>query len=246
MDQLFVKRHYLDTLFWLFVWSYAVAVIVIGFAPPVQRRFFDEFQEPASIALVIHVWSFAAWMCLLGFQAYAAAAKRLAWHRQVGIVMLPLAAVMIWSGLTSEIQFQQRSLDSGRDNSAFFAVPITYLLTFAVLVWLAWRHRPNPPAHKRLMLLATAAILGGAHMRIWGDVWPENWFEESFLSRLLFFFGGTIIVVAIGMIYDFLTRRRLHSVYVIGTPCLLAAYVLAITLHDSPSWSEWARPLLGG
>lgn len=246
MDQLFAKRHNLDAWFWCLVWIYAAVIIGFGFAPPVKDRFFDEYQEPASMALVVHVWSFSAWMCLLAFQAFIAATKRLELHRQVGIVMLPLAAAMVWSGLTSEMQFQQRSLESGRDNSDFFAVTATYLLTFSVLVSLAWLHRRNPPAHKRLMLLATAAILGGAHMRIWGDVWPESWIEENFASRLLFYFGGTLIIVAMGMAHDFLTRRRLHRVYIIGAPCLLVSYVLAIMLYDSPAWSDWVRPILGG
>ena len=115
-----------------------------------------------------------------------------------------------------------------------------------MLVLLAWKYRFDPPAHMRLMLMATAAILGGAHMRIWGDAWPESWLEESFASRLLFYFGGTLIIVSMGMAWDLLTRRRLHPVYIIGVPCLLAFYLLAIGLHDSPAWSDWVRPLLGG
>jgi hypothetical protein len=246
MDQLFLKRHNLDAWFWGLVWIYAVVIIGFGFAPPVRERFFDEIQEPASMALVIHVWSFFAWMCLLAFQAFVAATKRLKWHRQLGIAMLPLAAVMIWSGLASELQFQQRSLENGRDNSDFFAVTATYLLTFSVLVSLAWLNRRNPPAHKRLILLATAAILGGAHMRIWGDAWPESWIEESFFSRLLFYFAGTLIIVAMGMMHDFMTRQRLHRVYILGAPCLLATYISAIALHDSAAWSNWVRPFLAG
>ena len=246
MDQLFVKRHNLDPWFWSFVWVYAVVIIGFGFAPPVTDRFFDDYREPASTALVVHVWSFSAWMFLLAFQAFISATRRLELHRQVGIVMLPLAAAMIWSGLASELQFQQRSLESGQDNSGFFAVTATYLLTFLVLVSAAWWHRRNPPAHKRLMLLATAAILGGAHMRIWGDAWSESWFEESAASRLLFFFGGTLIIVGMGLVYDLLTRRRLHPAYIVGAPLLLASFILAIALHDSPAWSEWVRPHLGG
>ena len=246
MDQLFLKRHKLDAWFWCLVWIYAAVIIGFGFAPPVIDRFFDEFQEPASQALVIHVWSFSAWMCLLAFQAFVAATKRLELHRQVGIVMLPLAAAMIWSGLASELQFQQRSLENGRDPSDFFAVTATYMLTFSVLVVLAWLHRRKPPAHKRLVLLATAAILSGAHMRIWGDAWPKSWFEESSVSRLLFFFGGTLIIIAMGMLHDYLTRRRLHRVYIIGAPPLLATYIVAIALHDSPAWSDWVRPFLAG
>ena len=83
-------------------------------------------------------------------------------------------------------------------------------------------------------------------MRIWGDVWPESWCEASYTSRMLFYFGGTLIIVAMGVVHDLLTRRQLHRVYILVAPCLLASYMLAIALHDSPAWSEWVRPFLGG
>ena len=65
-------------------------------------------------------------------------------------------------------------------------------------------------------------------MRIWWDVWPQSWIEGSFVSRLLFYFGGTLIIVGMGMAHDFYTRRQLHRVYLVGVPCLLATYILAI------------------
>ena len=244
MDKIFLERHGSDGWFWSLVWLYCVVIIAFGFEPPVRERFFDDFQEPASHALVLHVWTFSAWMCLLAFQAYIAANRRLEWHRKVGLLMIPLAVAMIWSALASELQFQQRALLNGKDSSDFFAVTATYLLTFAVLVSLAWSNRRNPPAHKRLMLMATAAILGGAHMRIWGDAWPEVWFDQSYFSRLLFFFGGTLIIVAFGISHDLLSRRRLHPVYIFGAPGLVAVYMVAIWLYDSPVWAQFARPFL--
>jgi hypothetical protein len=244
MDQSFSRRNASDAWFWGLTWVYCAIVIAFGFAPPVQERFFGQIQEPASFALVIHVWTFSAWMFLLAFQALVAATRRLEWHRMLGMLMIPLAAAMIWSGLASEMQFQQRVLERGQDSSDFFAISSTYLLTFAVLVLLAWSHRRNPPAHKRLVLLATAAILAGAHMRVWGGLWPDSWFDENYLFRLFFFFGGTLIIIAIGMIHDLLTRRRLHQVYVFGAPSLLIIYMIATSLHDNLAWSEWVRPML--
>ena len=244
MNQLFVKRHNSDSWFWVLAWIYCSIIIGFGFAPPVQDRFFDDFQEPASLALQIHVWSFSAWMCLLALQAFSAAKRRLDWHRNLGVVMLPLAAVMVSAGLVSEMQFQQRFLESGRDSSAFFAVSTTYLLAFSLLVLLAWTYRKNPPAHKRLVLIATATILGGAHLRIWEPLWPNGWFDNSFAFRLFFFFGGSLIIIAFGMAHDLLARGRLHTVYLFGAPGLLVLYVTAITLHDSPQWADWVRPIL--
>ena len=198
------------------------------------------------MALVIHVWTFSAWMCLLAIQAYVAASRRLNWHRKLGTAMLPLAVLMVWSGLASELQFHQRVIAGGGDSSDFFAITATYLTTFAILVTLAWSNRSDPPTHKRFVLLATAAILGGAHMRIWGDLWPDGWFDQSYAFRLFFYFGGSLIIVAFGMMHDLFARRHLHRVYLFGVPSLLLTYMFAVGLHDSLSWSEWIKPMLAG
>ena len=81
-------------------------------------------------------------------------------------------------------------------------------------------------------------------MRIWGDAWPEVWFDQSYFSRLLFFFGGTLIIVAFGISHDLLSRRRLHPVYIFGAPGLVAVYMVAIWLYDSPVWAQFSRPFL--
>ena len=242
-DTRFLKRHRADSWFWGLLWLYVMMVVIVGFEPPVRRRFFDEVQEPASWALVIHVWSYSAWLCLLAIQAYLAGTKRLQLHRTFGLAMLPLAAVMIWSGMASELAFQARRLADGRSAADFFAVSSTYIATFTVLVPLAWMARRRAAAHKRLILMATAAILGGAHLRIWGGWWPEAWFDV-YAFRVFYFFGGSMIIVAMGMAYDLATRRALHPVYKIGAPALLAVYALAIVAFDSPRWAALVEPYL--
>ena len=81
-------------------------------------------------------------------------------------------------------------------------------------------------------------------MRIWGDAWPESWFEESYVSRVLYFFGGTLIILSFGIAHDLVARSRLHPVYLYGAPGLIAIYMLAIGLYDSPAWAELLRPIL--
>ena len=243
-DTRFLKRHKADSWFWGLLWLYILLIVLFGFADPVQRRFFDDFQEPANWDLVIHVWSFSAWLCLLAIQAYLAGTKRMQLHRTFGLAMLPLAAVMIWSGLSSELAFQARRAADGRSAADFFAVSSTYVVTFAVLVPLAWMARRRAAAHKRLILLATAAILGGAHLRIWGGWFPDEWLE-IYPIRVFYFFGGSMIIVAMGMIHDLVTRRALHPVYKIGAPVLLVVYCLAIVAFDSPRWAAFVAPYLG-
>lgn len=243
MDPRFTIRHKWDSRFWVFIWLYCLVVILFGFAPPVQDRFFDGSYEPASFALQVHVWSFSAWMVLLALQAYLVGTGRTNWHRQFGIAMLPLALIMLVSAGLGEIESTQRALARGR-TVEFRAITFSMLIGFAILVPIAWYARRNPPAHKRLILMATASIMAGAHFRNWGVWWSEEWFDESFLSRLLFYFGGTMILITAGMIYDLISRKALHPVYKIGAPITLVAQILVIIVHDSTWFDPWLRPVI--
>lgn len=239
MDPRFTTRHKWDGYFWLFCLLYSLIVILFGFAPPVQDRFFDDVQEPASIALQLHVWSFSAWISLLAIQAYLASSKRMDTHRFFGLAMLPLALLMLLSAGISEIESAQRAIANGRGLN-FRATTAGVLIGFAVIIPFAWAKRTDPPAHKRLILLATATIMAGAHFRNWGAWWSDDWFEASFVSRFLFFHGGTVILASIGMAYDLVTRKALHPVYKIAVPIMLLWQVLVIVAFDS----EWIDPLL--
>lgn len=244
MDPKFSTRHKWDSYFWLFFWLYCFIVILFGFRPPVEARFFSDGDPvPATIALQAHVWSFSAWMSLLGIQAFLAGTNRMELHRFFGLAMLPLALVMLLSAGIGEMESAKRS-GEGPFGPQFRATTFGVLIAFAVIVPIAWVKRTDPPAHKRLILLATATILAGAHFRNWGDWWSQEWFDESFLSRFLFFHGGTLILVSFGMAYDLISRKALHPVYKIAVPIMLAWQVAVIMAHDSEWFPRWLRPII--
>jgi len=227
------------------LWLYILTIVLIGFSDPVSQRFFDEVREPAAWPLVIHVWSFSAWLGLLAIQAWCAATKRMEWHRTFGLVMLPLAAVMVWAAETSEVAAIMRDFGKG-GSPTFLAISVTFVTTFSVFVILAWIKRSDPPAHKRLILLATAAIMGGAHTRSIGHFWPVVWDWRDFAHALPLWFGGTWIIFGIGVGYDLLTRGELHPVYKYAALPLLAVDALAAYLYASPAFDAWMRPFLTG
>ena len=245
MDPRFSARHKWDSWFWLVFWLYCFIVIMFGFRPPVEARFFSDGETvPATIALQAHVWSFSAWMSLLGIQAFLAGTNRMELHRFFGLAMLPLAAVMLSAAGFSEMESAQRSLALQDFGVGFRAVTFGMLITFAVIVPFAWVKRKDPPAHKRLILLATASIMSGAHFRNWGAWWSQEWFDESFLSRLLFYYGGTMILASLGMAYDLISRKALHPVYKIAVPVMLAWQVAVIMAYDSEWFPRWFGPII--
>ncbi|QPC99065.1 hypothetical protein [Qipengyuania soli] len=244
MEASFATRHEGDSRFWAALWLYILLIVLLGFREPVSQRFFDDYQEPASPWLVLHVWSFAAWLFLLAMQAWFAATKRIDWHRKLGVAMLPLAMVMLVSAGTAEFAAQKREVAAGQ-SGAFSIVTLTYLTTFAVLVPFAWAARKNPPAHKRLILMATASICAGAHLRTVSSFDPALfWESQSYFAHLAFGFGGSMLLVAMGMAWDLYSRGALHPVYRVGAPILFATYVIAAWLYGSTWYSEVSTAFL--
>ncbi|WP_324826659.1 hypothetical protein [Qipengyuania zhejiangensis] len=245
MDQRFVKRHDYDSRFWVFVWLYIVVVVMVGFSRPVHDRFFDGVQEPAAIALQVHVWSFGAWLVLLALQARLAATRQMDWHRKFGLAMLPLAAIMIVSAGISEFRFQKADMADGGDAS-FTAISIPYLLPFCILVPLAWIARTRPDAHKRLILMATASICAGAHLRTASAIDPTLFWEATtFLPRFVIAFGGALLIIGFGIAYDYMTRGAVHPVYKVGTPILATLYLVATWAYGSEGYAAFARSVIG-
>lgn len=219
-------------------------IVFIGFSDPVSQRFFDEVREPAAWPLLIHVWSFSAWLSLLAIQAWLAATRRMEWHRTFGVAMLPLAAVMVWSAETSEVAGITRNLATGGTTN-FLALSVTWVTTFSVFVVLAWlKRKTDPAAHKRLLLMATAAIFAGAHVRALGHFFPAVGNVTDFFPSLPLFFAGTWIIICTGMAYDLATRKALHPVYKYAALPLLASQVLASYFYASPAFDVWLRPIL--
>jgi hypothetical protein len=246
MNTGFAARHPGDSRFWASLWLYILIIVLLGFRQPVAARFFDDFQEPAPIALQLHVWSFAAWLVLLATQAWFAATKRMDWHRKLGVAMLPLAALMVVSAGTAEFATQQRQVANG-DTGAFSAFTIFYLVPFAVLVPLAWRARTDPPAHKRLILMATATICAGAHLRTISSFYPTLfWESNNYFTHLFVGFGGSMLIIAVGMAWDLYSRGTLHRVYRIGAPILFMIYIIAAWVYGTESYGAATKAFLGG
>jgi uncharacterized membrane protein YoaK (UPF0700 family) len=62
----------------------------------------------------------------------------------------------------------------GLDAKTFYVIPLSAIALFAVLVFLAYRMRRKPAAHKRLILIATIDIAGAAFAR-----WPIAILQEK-------------------------------------------------------------------
>jgi hypothetical protein len=88
--------------------------------------------------------------------------------------------------------------------------------------------RRSPQAHKRLMLLASIAVVGPALARI--SRWPVFGGEDSLFVPVVFL---SLLAVLIG--YDILSTRRPHKATLLGCGGIVLALIAArLVAHSEP------------
>jgi ABC-type Na+ efflux pump permease subunit len=164
----------------------------------------------------VHGMAGTAWFALFVTQVVLAARGKLQWHRQLGIVGVGIAVVLLVSGVQSTYVFTQKLAAQGNlvatngSGPAFvhWAIAVSYggLLAFTGTVAVAIACRRRRDVHSRLMLLATAGLLGPAVSRVVG------WFQplpSPFMAVL------TVFLITM-IVYDIRTRGRPHIATVLG------------------------------
>ena len=106
-------------------------------------------------------------MLLLLVQTGLISAKRVGWHRTLGIAGFLLACVMVVVAMltAADLAFRLKAVPNSEPILGFLVVPFVDAFDFAVLAGFAYALRKNSEAHKRLIIIATAGICGAAFFR---------------------------------------------------------------------------------
>jgi hypothetical protein len=108
--------------------------------------------------------------------------------------------------------------------------PLLDMLVFAPLFAAALYYRRRPELHKRLMVVATTALLIAAVGRMPFLGVPRN----LVLVQLVW-----MAPILVAMAHDLLQRRRVHPVYVLGLVVLaLESPVVRSVARDTQAWRE--------
>jgi hypothetical protein len=113
-------------------------------------------------------------------------------------------------------------------------IPLASVVVFTILVGLGLYYRQRAAAHKRLMVLATLALLPPAlgRIRILNAVGPQA------------FFGVTVLFIVAVIAYDYWTRPRVHAVSLWGGLFLALSFPGRIALGHTDAWLTFARWLV--
>jgi hypothetical protein len=217
---------------WLALWM--LAIVVIGFWP---TYFAPTFRGTLAIPTVVHAHAlvFLGWMALLVAQAIVAAKGNIRLHRRIGRWGIVYGCLVIAIGLIVGPASAVIKVNSGvwtRDRAAgSLLVNVGDMVSFAVWFGAAIWYRARPEIHKRLMVVATVALLVAALAR-----WT---FVGSGLARA----GIWLSPIFIGMVHDWITRRRIHPVYTIGSIALFL-FAFRLLLARSETWLTIGRPII--
>lgn len=212
------------------------AVVVYGFSHTVENKLVHA-NPRRPMLLWVHAILFSSWVAFYLTQSVLVRIHKVELHRILGwagaalgtsmVVVGPWVAVVMARFDTSQLHRANRD--------AFLIVPLFDMVAFAICFGLAILWRTNPERHRRLMLIATCALTGAAFGRM------------SIMHAPLYFYGGVDVLILLGVLRDLAVSRRIHPVYMIAIPLLVAGQTAAaqMFLRRAPFWISIAHRLLG-
>ncbi len=165
-------------------------------------------------ALVVHIHAIvnSSWMILLVAQTALARAGRIDLHRRLGLLGLAIACLLVPAGVAVVCENVARLHPrAGDPRIEAGSAQVLWILAFGVLSGCGFRQRTNPTAHKRLMLIATLALLPAALVR-----WPVV-FAGNFLLAL----GAVWGMLGLVACYDFWSVRKVHAATLWGSALVI-------------------------
>ena len=209
--------------------------VFIGFSPTYFQAGMMRAPLPSPI-LHVHGAVFTLWMLVFVVQVALISVRRVKWHRSFGTIAFCLPPIMIMLGVIAAIDALHRGVMIGPlDPSVSAAIPLIGIVAFAIVIYAAWRARRRPDAHKRLILIATMGLVAAAFGRFpWARIG---------LAPAAGAVTGLGILIAILLIYELITIRRIHRSSMWAAPLIFASVALAVPIGMTPAWHAFAALL---
>ena len=190
------------------------------------------FATPPHPLLVhIHAAVFSSWILLLLAQTSLVAADRVDLHRRLGVAGFGLACLLVLVGLAVTCEFLSRHHGHEEPGLRFPFLQVVDLTVFSTLIYFGYRQRFNPAAHKRLMLIATAALLDAAFSR-WPILVVGNGLVADFCCYAL---------LALLAVYDMWSIGKVQRATLWGGALLILAHHPILTiLERNLAWHRLA------
>jgi FtsH-binding integral membrane protein len=197
------------------------------------------FHAPLPSAIIhVHGALFSSWILFLLAQTTLVASGRTDIHRRIGIAGFLLACLMVVVGVWAATNSLGRSGGPpGIDPKTFYIIPITDMLIFAVLIFVAYRARFDSAAHKRIIIVATVALMIAAIAR-----WPIPAVRHNPLTAALLSYVFLLMLVA----YDLWSTHKIHRATIWASVFLIIVQQVRFPIAQTAAWhafATWAQNL---
>jgi hypothetical protein len=226
------ERKY-DRQFFLAMAVLLVAVAAIGFAPTYYLA--GGLRAPLPSRIVhIHAVIFTTWMLLLVVQTSFISARKVRWHRNLGVAGFVLACAMVVSVVLTGADLAMRVKGNPNSEAVLGLLSITFTdaFAFAVLAGFAYALRRNAAAHKRLIIIATACITRAAFNR---------WHISILFHQFYAAYAATYVFLLLLAAYDLWSSRRIHRATICGSAFLIFMGQMTRFIGPTASWHAFAH-----
>ena len=251
------RAHAIDR--WIFVAMavWFIAIVLIGFIPDsIMKVGMVRAGARAPFPLVLHMHAIAmgSFLLVLLAQTVLMATGRRAYHMQLGVLGMVLAAALILIGFVlAPTMYHQvwGGAHFGPPQVREALAPVVPLLEnilllqisagtlFAVFITIGLRARASDAGlHKRMMILAVVPPLGAAVSRM---EWLPTTMPASPLAMNLY-----LLLAALPMfVWDVARNRRVHEAYWIWIPTFVSVSAIVNLVWDRPWWHTTAQTIMG-
>jgi hypothetical protein len=219
--------------------------VFIGFAPSYYLAGTVRAPLP-SLAIHVHAILFSCWILLLIAQTSLTARGRVDIHRRLGIAGFILAGSMLVVGVWAATdRFVRSPVHHGvpgvplpLDPLGFYIFGPANVVAFAVLIVFAYRARFDSAAHKRLIIVASTALMTAPIAR---------WHLHQFLRTREFGVGAVMaerlsyIFILMLIAYDLWATRRVHRATLWAGAFLIGLQQFALHFGRTSLWYAFAR-----
>jgi hypothetical protein len=224
-------------LIWIGIALLMGGIAVAGFWPSyfghIPRGTLDQ-----PFVIHVHAAVFMGWLAIVFVQAWLAAIGQVARHRRIGNALFLYGGLLVLVGWYTALDVFATRVAAGEveQAKAGLFVPLTDLLFFVPPLIAAWTYRRSPEIHKRLIIVATTALLIAAAHRLIG----AHIAKPPPLAPVLLVWLSPILI---GMAHDLLRRRLVHPVYLMGIATVLAMKFRP-PLHRTAAWEQFTSWLV--
>jgi hypothetical protein len=224
---------------WFF---FAMAIVMAGFVAYGFSLTVDNSLLRPKIArppiLWVHAFLMSVWLALFVVQTGLARARKVTWHRALGLWSLAIGIAIPLVGVPTAFVMRRFDIDHFHDHLNFIAVPLADMLLFSGFFAVAALNRRVPEIHRRAMFMATLSVIDAGIGR-----WPvpDAWFNAGWYGLVI----DGLIVLAI--VRDLVTIKRVHPVFAWGLPAMIAVQLASLWLwhHPPAPWLAFLRGIVG-